>query len=451
MKRQGAEHEIEGYADQASVLPGQSFKLLVSTTAPTFTVRAYRMGWYGGALARRVWQSRPVPGRVQPKAKLIPATRTVSAAHWTPSLSVDTTGWPEGSYLLRLDASTKAQRYVPITVRSASTRGKVVIVNATTTWQAYNHWGDHDLYQGPRGRGDYAGRSRAVSFDRPYDTNGARLFMTLERSAIEVAEKSGVPLAYITSLELDRDPAILRGARALISLGHDEYWSPRMRRTVTTARDKGTNLAFLGANSVYWRIRFEKNGRLIVCYKEAVEDPLYGVRGKEKEVTALWRGDPAADPESSLIGPLYDCFPAEAAYVIWQPGHWIFKGTGVRRGTSFPGMLGVESDKITPGRPVPRPLEVLAKSPLSCGGRPTVAHSAYYTVPSGAAVFNAGTMRWVCAMRGKGCGHGVTDAAAKFSRKATDNILKTFAKGPAAKLHPAKDNLADLGLADPLT
>jgi hypothetical protein len=47
----------------------------------------------------------------------------------------------------------------------------------------------------------------------------------------------------------------------VISLGHDEYWSPAMRHTVEGARDAGTNLAFLGANAVYWRVRFSGDHR----------------------------------------------------------------------------------------------------------------------------------------------------------------------------------------------
>ncbi|WP_371779421.1 N,N-dimethylformamidase beta subunit family domain-containing protein [Streptosporangium subroseum] len=434
-RRPGAEHEIEGFADRVSVLPGESFRLYVSTTAARYTVRAFRVGWYGGAGARKVWESEPLPGRRQAPPKTIAATRTVTAAHWKPGPAVDTSGWPEGSYLLRLDADTGAGRYVPVTVRSASTRGRLVVVNAVTTWQAYNDWGGRSLYRGP---GGFEDRSRAVSFDRPYDTSGARLFLDMERDAIEVAERSGVPLAYVTSRELDDDPHILDGATGLISLGHDEYWSAHMRRTVEAARDRGTNLAFLGANAVYWRIRFARTplgaGRLVVCGKDDAGDP----------GTRLWRED---EPESSLTGPMYDCFPAEAAYVVYNPGHWIFKGTGVRRGTAFPGMAGVETDKVFSG--VPRPMEILSISPLNCGGRSTIAHSAYYTVPGGAAVFSSGTMRWVCALRGARCGHGVTDRAAAFVRRATTNILRTFATGPAGRLHPAEDNLEPLGLGGP--
>ncbi|MGW3344065.1 N,N-dimethylformamidase beta subunit family domain-containing protein [Nonomuraea rubra] len=397
--RHGAEHEIEGYADEVSVLPGERFRLRVSTTAPRFSARAFRMG----ANPSKVWESAWVRGTRQAPARLV-GGGTVSAAHWKPSLTVDTTGWPEGAYLVRLDASTGAQRYVPITVRSASTAGRVVLVNAVTTWQAYNLWGGRSLYSGP---GGFGYRSRAVTFDRPYDGTGARLFLDFEEEALAVAEQSGVPLAYLTNLDLV--PGALDGARAVISLGHDEYWSPGMRRAVTTARDRGTNLAFLGANAVYWRIAMR--GRQVLCDKE--------------RVCELWR---ESEPESSLIGQMYDCFPAEGVYRVSRPGHWIFAGTKGRR---FPGMVGVETDRVSRGSPAG--VQVLAESPFSCGGRASVTHSTYYTAPSGAGVFASGTMRWVCALRGRRCGHGVTDSAAAFTRRATLNLLTRFAKGPAGQ------------------
>ena len=198
----GAPDAIVGYAGQASVLPGEPVTLYVSTTARSFRVSAFRMGWYHGDEARRLWKSATVPGRRQRPPDLIRPTNTVET-RWEPSLTVPTHDWPEGSYLLRLDAENGAQRFVPVTVRSASTAGKIVIKNGVETWQAYNTWGGYDLYNGPNGVGDYANRSLAVSLDRPYDANGAYMFLYHERKTIELAERTGLPLAYVTSMDID--------------------------------------------------------------------------------------------------------------------------------------------------------------------------------------------------------------------------------------------------------
>ena len=75
----GAPMAIVGYAGQASVLPGEPITLYVSTTARSFKVSAFRMGWYNGDLARRLWKSAPIKGHRQRAASMITPTNTVEA------------------------------------------------------------------------------------------------------------------------------------------------------------------------------------------------------------------------------------------------------------------------------------------------------------------------------------------------------------------------------------
>jgi hypothetical protein len=436
----GPDDAIMGYAGRTSVLPGESFQLYVSTASAEFTVSAFRIGWYGGDLARRVWRSAPVRGHRQRAATISLDTNTVRA-EWGESLTVPTDGWPEGSYLLRLDASAGAQRFVPITVRSAATAGRVVIKNAVETWQAYNTWGGHSLYEGRAGA--YDDRARAVSFDRPYDRTGAYLFVIYEQKLISLAERLGLPLAYLTGTDLAADARILDGASALISPGHDEYWSPPERAGVTAARDAGVNLAFLGANAMFRRTRLAPTtigpNRLVICYKTSFRhDPMYGQ--DDALVTSDWREPPHPDPESSVTGTLYEGFPAVADYVVATPDAWVFKGTGVSRGSRFKALVGIEYDRVNPLHPVERPMQILAHSPLMCDGVRSYADSAYYTHRGGAGVFNTGTMRWVESF-GSPVRRAITRACGRFTRRVTANVLEAFADGPAAARYPAHDNL----------
>jgi hypothetical protein len=442
IRHQGAPHAMMGYAGQASVLPGQPITLYASTTARSFQVSAFRMGWYQGDLARLVWKSGTVAGHQQAPATVTPDTRTVST-DWDPSLTISTDGWPEGSYLLRMDSEAGAQRYVPVTVRSASTSGKTVIKNCVGTWQAYNTWGGYNLYNGPGGASDYNNRSLAVSMDRPYDASGAYMFLWHERKFITLAERSGLPLAYVTSMDLATDAHLLDGASALFSLGHDEYWPPPERANVTAARDAGVNIAFLGANCCFRRTRLAATrlgpDRLIICYKTSyLQDPMYG---KDNAlVTSDWREPPNPDPESSLTGTKYESNPVDAAYVVASPDAWLFRGTGVSKGTKFVGLVGIEYDRVNPDSTVERPIQVLSHSPLTCRGVNSYSDSAYYTHSSGAGVFNTGTMRWVASMYDLRA-FGLTPRTAAFTRKVTSNVLSAFAEGPAAHKYPAEDNL----------
>lgn len=445
IRHQGEPREIEGYAGKSSVLTGEEFPLFVSTTSREYTVTAFRMGWYRGAGARAVWRSGTLKGGRQRAATLARPTNTVRT-DWAPAISVPTDDWPAGSYLLRLDAHSGAQRYVPVTVRSASTAGKVVLKNGVATWQAYNTWGEYDLYNGPGGMADYGNRSLAVSLDRPFDDDGAPLFLIYERNVIELAERMGLPLAYVTSMDIAAQPDLLDGASALVSLGHDEYWSPVERAQVTAARNAGVNLAFLGANCCFRRTRLDSTAlgarRLVICYKSSyLDDPMYG---KDSAlVTSDWREPPAPDPESSMTGTLYESNPTTADFVVATPDSWVFEGTGVRAGSRFPGLVGTEYDRVNPMTAVQRPIQVLSHSRLTCRGVNSYADSAYYTHASGAGIFNAGTMRWVQAITSGG-GHGIDRTTGRFVRRATANVLTAFADGPAAGRHPARDNLNEM-------
>lgn len=436
----GREHHTVGYADVASALPGQRVRLFVSSPV-AYRVVLLRIGWYGGDLARRVWSSAPLPAVRQPAAVMSRATSTVRAP-WHPTLTLPTERLLPGDYLARLDGDDGDSSYVPLTIRFASAAGKVVLINADTTWQAYNLWGCCDLYAGADG--SFARRARVVSFDRPYENqDGAGQFISRELPVVVEAERLGLDLGYVTDTDLETDPHVLDGARAVISLGHDEYWSVRMRQVLTAARDGGANLAFLGANAVFRRIRLSASplgpARTETNYKVAAEDPLS--RSQPSLTTANWNASPDPQPESSLVGPGYQCVVPlpRAAGVVVDPTAWLFAGTGVSQGTRLPGLIGPETDGIAAAGPTPRPMQVLLHSPHPCaGGAPQYADTTYYTLPGGAGVFAAGTIDWACALGG-GC--FATALTHRVVRGVTDNLLRAFAAGPAGRAHPAKDNV----------
>src|SRR5437773_3639745 len=95
IRQLGRPDGIMGYAGRDSVLAGEPVPLYVSTTARSFRVLAFRMGWYRGNLARLVWRSPAVRGHRQRRASVEGATRTVTT-RWGPSLTVPTDGWPAG-------------------------------------------------------------------------------------------------------------------------------------------------------------------------------------------------------------------------------------------------------------------------------------------------------------------------------------------------------------------
>ncbi|HEU4566539.1 MAG TPA: N,N-dimethylformamidase beta subunit family domain-containing protein, partial [Marmoricola sp.] len=411
--------------------------------AAHYRVQAWRIGGYRGGDGRLVWQSGPRTGHLRAPPALLPATNTV-VARWPVGLRVDTTGWPAGFYLLELRASDGRQALIPYTVRSRSMRGRVVLVAPEMDWAAYDDWGGYSLYVAPPGQR----RSWAVSFDRPLSP-GAGQFVFNVVPVVRLAERLGLRLGYATDVDVATHPGLLAGARAFVSLGHDEYWTADERRAVTRARDRGTNLAFLSANDVYWRVRLESTAtgpaRLLVGYKysAATQDPLRF--SHPAEITTRWRDGPIPDPENSLTGMRYECYPVDTDWRVTTPRWWGYRGTGVRLGSSFPHLVQMEADRVYPVAGTPHPLQVVASSPYTCQGVPTSAQAVYYTTRSGAGVVDVGTQWWPCALRRHCRGLPARDDA--FARRVTTNLLRVFARGPAGRTRPAHENVALFGLS----
>ena len=451
--------DIEGYADQVSTTVGSTVTLYVSTKATSFHVEAYRMGYYGGIGGRLVWQSGEVTGVRQPPPTLAPFVNTIEC-QWTPSLTVpvDAT-WPPGTYLLKLVGATGEQQFVPLCVRDDASRAAIVIQQSVTTWQAYNRWGGYSLYYGNRNQalsythapagGTFEDRARIVSFDRPYDhdwASGAADFVGNELPVIFQAEQLGLDVTYWTDIDLHTRPELLTSHRALLSLGHDEYWSAPMRDGATQALAAGVNLAFLGANACYRQIRFEPSplgvNRHQICYKAADEDPM--LHQDPSLVTVNWPQPPVSRPESELIGSTYQDIGAKADLVIADPTSWVLAGVELPLDRRFTDVVQGEFDRYVPHGGGPANLDIIAHSLVANRGG-NYSDMTWYTVPGGGGVFATGNANWLNVMSDSSLvpPNVIPDATPGSTAEVLrmmENVYSVIGGGPASVSHPSQGN-----------
>ncbi|MBM3798999.1 MAG: hypothetical protein FJW18_02860 [Actinobacteria bacterium] len=438
---------IEGYADTTSARPGDDVTLRVSCNSESWHAEAYRMGWYRGELGRLVWTSDEIPTPWQFVVSRDKATK-MTRAEWTPSLTISITDeWPPGSYLIKLVSDVGEAHYVPLTVRDDSVVGSLAVVSAVTTWQAYNPWGGCSLYRcydGP-------GRSTVVSFDRPYAATynwGSADYLTHELPLIALIEELGIDTAYFTNIDLhtsgsgegDELDSVLNGRTALLSVGHDEYYSTAMRATLERARDRGINLAFFGANAVYRHIRLEPNTeglsfRQMPNYRRANDDPI--TEEDPMQSTVQWRNPPLRRPESALIGVQYFAAGVKTSLRVVNPKNWVFEGVKVRNGTRFKRLVSIEADGLGLAEYEPDNLEVLAANPVKLVDGLYDHAMTYYAADSGAGVFATGTIAWILALDEAEWDDPKTT---EFVRGVTTNVLTAFAAGPAGRVHPSTGN-----------
>jgi hypothetical protein len=449
------DHALEGFASQVSAVPGDDVALFVNTTAQAVQVQAYRMGYYQGLGGRLVWQSDMVKAGTQPLPVVTAGIGTVTCP-WSPTMTISITKeWPPGCYLLKLVGNGGEEQFVPLTVRDDTSMAAYVMQNSVTTWQAYNLYGEYSLYYGPTGKGgqNFANRARAVSFDRPYPqtwASGAADFVGNEFPLLFQLERLGADVTYWTDTDLHNQPQLLGNHRCLFSMGHDEYWSTPMRDAAASAIAQGVNVAFLGANACYRQIRLQPTSvgpsRLQVCYKDATEDPI--VPQQPALTTVNWDQAPVNNPESNLIGSMYQSVGAKADFIVTDASTWFWDGCNLEDGHSFPTSILGEYDRFVPAMSGPKNVDVLAHSPVP--GQSNWSDVTYYTAPgNGGGVFASGSASYVSLLSTTGIIYpnvvpGPFPGVSAEINRAMENLYSRFGLGPASSYGNSEGNWTEV-------
>jgi hypothetical protein len=455
---------IEGFAGLNYAQRGEHVGLYVSTSATSFRVTAYRMGYYEGKGGHEVWRSGVIAGRVQPKCGFTSGVNLISCANWHRSLVVPiTSAFYQGDYLLKLVGSGNQQAYVLLTVWSPSSKAAYLFMSRSLTEQGWNTFGGYSFYQGEGACAPdiptypVCNRARIVSFDRPYaQGDGASDFLANEYPLIYLMEKDGLDVAYSTDITVDEHPQILLNHKALLSLGHDETWTYPELQGAETALAHGVNIAFLGAAAIVRHARLQPSplgpDREEVDYRDADEDPLNG-HGNPNEVTGnTWASPPTDWNSTPLIGELYSGYLDPGAdptpFVVHDAKAWIFKDTGLHNGSVVPRVIDSDIDHIDLAYGTPTNIEVLGHSPVPLNvsyttqgewNGDTYSDMTYYTNPtSKAGVFDSGNVNWIDAMLP--CPKEVPVCPAHTVQKITENLLWLFGQGPAGRIIPSRPN-----------
>lgn len=438
---------IEGYLSAIQASAGQQITLYVSTKASSWTVTAYRMGYYGGAGARQIWTSPSEAAAAQPPCPLTPGVNMVQCS-WSPSLQISIdSSWVQGDYLLKLEGDGGQQSYVPLTVWDPSSDATYLVQNSVLTWQAWNTYGGYDFYGGgsPGTGVSFANRARVVSFDRPYATGaGAGDFLGEEYPLVRFVEQHGLDVTYGTDVTTAEDPSGLLQHRAFFSLGHDEQWSLEMRNAATAALAHGVNLAFFGASPVLRKVRLQPSplgpDRQEVNYRDPSQDPELATNPSEVSQNT-WDQAPASWPPSALVGSTYFGYGITAPLVVTDPSSWLYRGTGLAAGAQVPGVVASDVNGYNPGSGEPAGVEILAHSPAKPAvGKAGFADTVYYTASSGGGVFSSGTNGWIAVLTPCPDSTPASSCPATAMQQMTGNLFALFGTGPAAQTQPSKAN-----------
>ena len=312
--------EIVGFSTKFSYSPDETvnFKLNIQLkylkrgeVFPDISI--YRLGYYRGHGARLLGKATVLyPLKTQPNCSFDQESRMVDCSNWIVSaqwrIPIDSVS---GVYIavpmFRLSSQYSShmrknenfhKNFIPFVVRqlSNSLGSDILFKVSDLTWVAYNLYGGWNLYRGGR-QFSFASRAKKVSYDRPFANRlpeplGKQqnfLFGT-EYPSIYWLEKQGFHVSYASCSdveELNLYGMLSRDRyRVLLSVGHDEYWTPELREAHLVARDNGIHIAFFSGNEAFWRVLWKEKytETVITSVAQSPARPIFQLQDGERRV-----------------------------------------------------------------------------------------------------------------------------------------------------------------------
>ncbi len=354
---------------------------------------------------------------------------------------------PGGLYYFHARGESGEFYSFPLVVAPARPRAKIAVLAATNTWNAYNPFGGRSNYilaakildrpvvnsktDLPRYRlSDYGEWKSAdvfdpLSFDRPEPVNFVPEHVQCTdpiegRAACHLAPAEWRLLGWLERERFDYDlhsdhqlhsgQLDLAAYRILILTVHPEYWSVEAyRRVKQWVFERGGKLMYLGGNGINCAVEFLDGGTSMRCLNPwpAGFESRFHVQ-EESEAKLL--GVVYSDPGAMTVAP----------YEVTAADHWIFSGTGLKKGDRFglktlherygDGGSGHETDKVSGSSP--KNVQVLARGLNPDDGG---AHLVYFDTPSGGAVFSVGSITYASAL-----------LCEEATSRITANVLRRF-------------------------
>ena len=401
---------IEGYCSKQSIKAGERLDIMVSTSpVQKYRIDIYRTGYYSGTGGRLVHTIGPLTGKQQSTPS--PGEKNIHECSWevSASLTISET-WLSGVYLGKLMTLPQNENepywesYIIFIVKD-DRPVDILFQCSDNTWQAYNRWpNNYSIYTHPKGvQGPWA----AVSFDRPYGRQsqftgivndplsfGSGEFISFERPFSYFLEQYGYDIAYCSNSDmLTPERGLI--AKAFLSIGHDEYWDIRQFKSVEVLKEHGVNLLFFCGNSICWVTPFSAGSKGEPNRKIFRGGP-YGANNsyavnREKDNGPF----PERGPDEGLLMGVRNVEPINGGgdWTIIKPEHWMFEGTGIKKGDKISGLVGWEYHGDAAEI---EGLEIVAEGIAWQGGgsHPIKWQSVIYPGPKRNFIFNASTIFW---------------------------------------------------------
>ena len=333
---------IRAYPGRASVLPGERLVLHVATSSRRFRVHFYRWGDGFQAMHSSPWQAgERARERGGGDDWDWPAYEFPVPAHWPSAVYIAHLEEGDEKLPLSLALDSAAALFV---VRGQR-RGGMLYKLPLASYHACNLSGG-SCYGCNAAQSNEPPGAR-ISLRRPgggigglswgapdhYDAASPRqTFAHWDARFIGWLARHGYTPEFCTDLDLHDDPELALRYRLLVAAGTDAYWTDATRDAVEGFITAGGNAAWFAARLCWWRVHLAGGGRFLVCHQG----------GKRAAFDRWWPASGAGRPEDRLGGVSHrhggswrDGARQTSGFIVQRPDHWVFAGTGLRRGEAF--------------------------------------------------------------------------------------------------------------------
>lgn len=372
---------------------------------------------------------------------------------------------PMQSGLYYFHAQTLSGKFTsfPWVVAPTLPTANIAVLASTNTWNAYNNWGGRSNYINSCGlppkpivnsrldlprytKNPYSEWAHGdeeflpLSFERPEPGNVAaedeeaqdpikgRLqssFAPGEWRLLAWMEREGFPYDLYSEYQLHDGQLDLKDYQLLVISVHPEYWSRAMyEKTRDWVRRMGGRLLYLGGNGVNAEVEFLNDSTMRVKSQLLNTDmKTFGMVDPNDPSKAYEsRFHRTVECEANLLGVIStaDAIMTAAPYQVLREDHWVFQGTGLKKGDIFGdrslhercpgGASGYETDKMCRYSPPETMLLAKGVNPDKGG-----AEMVCYELKQGGAVFSASSITWVSSLL-------VDDGVSKI----TANVIRKF-------------------------
>jgi hypothetical protein len=279
---------IQGFTTKFSHIANDTIRFKIDAPAWINVIRIdiYRMGHYGGLGGRRVanFNAATIP---QEQCYFEEASRMTDCSNWKVTVEWTIPATALSGVYVALPSHTNSTgelhygTYIPFIVRQPPNQvgSQLLFKTADLTWAAYNKYGNWNLY---RGNGSFHHSSRAfkASYNRPWQNRHLppeghfiNFLFGAEYPMIYWLEKHGYDVSYCSCADIEdmhaqhilvptaaeADNSVPLPHKVILSVGHDEYWTPTMKAAHEHARDHGVHLAFFSGNEIFWRVKWDED------------------------------------------------------------------------------------------------------------------------------------------------------------------------------------------------